>query len=1003
MGTTRDVTERAASSVPTLAPALDDSARVNPDRALKLSIFAKLAMWIAAIALIPLFFTTHRSLVRSEEALRGEARARLTAIAQGKVDRIETYANEQRRIVSILTQSLDVLTAFQAVPVGDPMATAGASGVVPERARDPEAGALVANGGAYDGSGGDVVEDIVGDIAEDIAEDITAPLRRYVERKEYSNLFLVSVAGEVLMSVDPHPCSGTNLTVGRCRDHPMAEVYKRAKTLLETEISRFTIVSTDDEPAAFVAAPTLQQGAMRGVVVLQLSASPIYDIINDYAGLEDSGEIIAADLSAGHAVFVSPTRHDPDAAFTRSVALGGDVMVPLQEAARGIQGYGHMRDYRGVDTVAVARYLPSMRWGLVVKQDESEALALIHQERTIVLIASAVTALLVLLVTFIVARSISRPISHLTNVVQELAKGDLEQKIVPTTRDELAVLGHWFNNMTEQLHKSYSTIEETVRLRTLELEQANHELRVARDAAESANRAKSAFLANMSHELRTPLNAVLGYTDLLLEDAHEDGDDDRASDLARIHQAGNHLLDLISDVLDLSKIEAGREDIFVEEADVSELVNSVVTTVRPRIDNNGNRLQVAFGEELGVATIDVRKTRQILLNLVDNAAKFTHKGLVSIQAERFVRDGEPRLSFAVSDTGIGIPANKFSQLFHTFEQLDSTTTRHYGGTGLGLALSQKLALIMGGKIRVASEVGQGSTFTLELPAVMAATEDGVPRPLTEREDYDRSSAGDYREHVQIVIIDDGSDSRALLRRALEGAGYAVACASNGEEGLRLVRTCRPEVVLLDVRMPGVDGWATLASLKSDESLADIPVVIVSIVDDKKRGFVLGASEYLLKPFERSRLLSAVRPYVSTHEEGRPILVVEDDEATRSATCRMLRSEGWTVREAEDGNDALAQVAAEEPALILLDLMMPDLDGFGFLEQLRATSKYAHLPVIVLTAKELTQSDMTRLHEGLAKSYQKGSINRERLVNEVRLCIAKRKYQDSKKDRATTFH
>ncbi len=990
MGKTRDVTERAASSVPTLAPALDDSARVDPDRALKLSIFTKLAMWIAAIALIPLFFTAYRSLIRSEEALRGEARARLTAIAQGKVDRIETYANEQRRIVSILTQSLDVLTAFQAFPVGDPMAMAGASGAVPERARDPETGVLVAAGGAYDGSSGDVVE------------DITAPLRRYVERKEYSNLFLVSVDGEVLMSVDPHPCSGTNLTVGRCRDHPMAEVYKRAKTLLETEISRFTTVSTDDEPAAFVAAPTLQQGAMRGVVVLQLSPSPIYDIINDYAGLEDSGEIIAADLSAGHAVFVSPTRHDPDAAFTRSVVLGGDVMVPLQKAARGIQGYGHMRDYRGVDTVAVARYLPSMRWGLVVKQDESEALALIHQERTIVLIASAVTALLVLLVTFIVARSISRPISHLTNVVQELAKGDLKQKIVPTTRDELAVLGHWFNNMTEQLHKSYSTIEETVRQRTLELEQANHELRVARDAAESANRAKSAFLANMSHELRTPLNAVLGYTDLLLEDAHEDGDVDRASDLARIHQAGNHLLDLISDVLDLSKIEAGREDIFVEEADVSDLVNSVVTTVRPRIDNNGNRLQVAFGEELGVATIDVRKTRQILLNLVDNAAKFTHKGLVSIQAERVVRDGESMLSFAVSDTGIGIPANKFSQLFHTFEQLDSTTTRHYGGTGLGLALSQKLALIMGGKIRVASELGKGSTFTLELPAVMAATEDGVPRPRTEREDYDQISAG-YRENVQIVIIDDGSDSRALLRRALEGAGYAVACASNGEEGLKLVRTCRPEVVLLDVRMPGVDGWATLASLKSDESLADIPVVIVSIVDDKKRGFVLGASEYLLKPFERSRLLSAVRPYVGTHDEGRPILVVEDDEATRSATCRMLRSEGWKVREAEDGNDALAQVAAEEPALILLDLMMPDLDGFGFLERLRATSKYAHLPVIVLTAKDLTQSDMTRLHEGLAKSYQKGSINRERLVNEVRLCIAKRKYQDSKKDRATTFH
>ncbi len=991
MGETRQVATEPPAE---LAP--DESGDWHPERALELSIFAKLALSIAAIALVPLSFTAYRTLASSENALREEAEARLTAIAQAKADRIETYANEQRRIVSILTQSLDVLTAFNVLHAAAEQPPEGVPSRAPdgreEAAADPEAVA------AADSAARATAARVIARVAD--LESLLTPLRRYVERKEYSNLFLVDVSGQVLVSIEDHHCTGTNLSVGTCREHPIADVYSQAKTLLETEISQFAPTGAEGEPAAFVAVPTLQDGTMLGVVVLQLSAAPIHDLINDYSGLGDSGEIIAVSQAGGRVTFVSPTRHDPGAAFNREVEIGSRQMLPLQDAVLGTQGYSHMRDYRGVETVTVSRYLPSMRWGLVVKQDESEALALVYQERAIGLVASAVTAMLVLLVTFIVARSISRPIRQLTDVVQQICKGDLNQEIVPTTRDELAVLGHWFNTMTCQLRKTYATVEDKVRVRTRELEETNDELRRARNAAEAANRAKSAFLANMSHELRTPLNAVLGYTELLLEDATADGDDQRISDLARINQAGHHLLDLISDVLDLSKIEAGRQELFIEEVELHDLVSSVVTTVRPRIDSNGNRLHVEIGRGLGRADLDVRKVRQILLNLVDNAAKFTHDGTISVVARRHTQDREERVSFAVTDTGIGIPANKFAQLFQTFEQLDSSTTRRYGGTGLGLALSQKLANIMGGEISVESEVGKGSTFTLELPATMTGDQPALPIPVQEaRSPMSPSERG----NVQILIIDDGVDSRSLLRRTLESAGYAVECASDGETGIHMVRTYRPDVVLLDIRMPGVDGWASLASLKSDESVADIPVIIVSIVDDKRRGFILGASEYLLKPLERGKLLSAVKPFVDQGHDKRPILVVEDDEATREATSRMLRSEGWTVREAKNGAQALDEVAAEEPALILLDLMMPDLDGFGFLEKLRSTDKHAHLPVIVLTAKELTANDLERLHQGLAKSFQKGTLSRNALVDEVRLCIAKRKYKESEQGHATVIH
>ncbi|WP_428262376.1 response regulator [Haliangium sp.] len=988
MGETRQLTESSESFSLVSADGPDETTSWAPERALRRPIFVKLALAIATISLVPLLFTIHRSSTRAEEALRAEARARLTAVAQSKADRVETYANEQRHVVSILAQSLDVITAFDRLP-----AVEAAADEAERPTTADELAPALAPAPATELAGGSIA-DSVADRVDDVGALMT-PLRHYVEYKEYSNLFLVSVDGEVLVSVDPHACTGTNLNTGPCREQPIAAVYNGAKTLLHTEISRFAPVEAGADPTAFIAAPTLDRGTMLGVVILQLSADPIYALLNEYSGLGETGEIVAVSRRGARAAFVNPTRHDPDAAFVREVELGGAVMKPLQDAVLGGQSYDLMRDLRGVDTVAISRYLPSMRWGLVVKQDESEALALVFQERTIAIITSAVTTVLVLLVTFLVARSISRPISRLTGLVQRIAEGDLDQQIVPTTHDELAVLGHWFNTMTSELRKTYSTIEDKVRVRTRELEDANAALRRARNAAEAANRAKSSFLANMSHELRTPLNAVLGYAELLIEDARDDGDAQRATDLERIAQAGQHLLALISDVLDLSKIEAGRQELVIEDVDVQALVDSAVTSVRPRIDKNHNQLQVEFGDDLGTAKVDARKLRQILINLVGNAAKFTENGTIRVVV---AREGDDQLSFAISDTGIGIPESKFAHLFQAFEQLDTSTTRRYGGTGLGLALSQRLAMLMGGRISVRSEVGRGSTFTLQLPAQVMASAPGLPASLSPPPDAVPAPTSDAVPEptsidgadVQIVVVDDGSDARQLLRRILESAGYSVVCTGDGEAGVRLARQHKPEVVLLDIKMPGVDGWATLAALKSDARTADIPVIIVSIVDDKERGFVLGASEYLLKPLERSKLLSAVRRFAHDPSQSNSILVVEDDEAIRDATSRILRSEGWQVREAKDGQEALRQVAAEEPGLILLDLMMPELDGFGFLERLRQEPRYAHLPIIVLTAKDLTEEDVDRLRAGLTRYYQKSSLNHAALIDEIRSCISRRR-------------
>jgi signal transduction histidine kinase/DNA-binding response OmpR family regulator len=526
-----------------------------------------------------------------------------------------------------------------------------------------------------------------------------------------------------------------------------------------------------------------------------------------------------------------------------------------------------------------------------------------------------------------------------------------------------------------------------------EVNRINADLAKARDAALAASKAKSQFLANMSHELRTPLNAIIGYSEMLREEATEQGHNLLASDLKKINGAGHHLLGLINDILDLSKIEAGKVSVFAERMSVSGLVSETLEIIQPMAIKNSNQVLVSGAEEAGEIVTDVLKLKQILYNLLSNACKFTQEGEIRLDIRRRQNNEHGKIVFSISDSGIGLNEAEVDRLFEYFSQADPSTTRQYGGSGLGLAISKRFCELMGGNIGVSSTKGVGSIFEVSLPVSIrdgqletSVSSEGILDPAGQTVEMLPADSKTVQIPVgtkRVLIIDDDPSIRELLTRYLAREGFVVFEAENGDKGIEIAEKESPNVIILDVMMPGTDGWSVLEHLKSHASLATIPVIMLTMVDDRTRGYALGALHFFNKPVNWTNLYRVVNETLGQHQAGENIvLVVDDDPESRSLLRHSLEKEGWRVEEAHNGRHAIDAIHTKTPSLILLDLMMPEMDGFEFVDEIRSQKNLVDIPIIVLTAMDIDGEVRDKLHGQVQNILVKGAYDRDQLLRKI---------------------
>lgn len=491
---------------------------------------------------------------------------------------------------------------------------------------------------------------------------------------------------------------------------------------------------------------------------------------------------------------------------------------------------------------------------------------------------------------------------------------------------------------------------------------------------EAAARLKSEFLANFSHEIRTPLNAITGYCDLLIRDEGTRLTPHGRRDLSVIKANARTLLALINDILDLSKIEAGRAEVVKEVVALPELAEECIASVREILKGK----EVVLNSEITVGAVftDPLKLRQVLLNLLSNAAKFTDAGEIVLTAEA---QGST-LVISIEDTGSGIPEDQLPFIFDKFRQVDGSARRKIGGTGLGLAIVKEVTHLLGGTVNATSTVGRGSRFIVALPGAIDVV--AVPRGGNLPGLPALSGDGPF----SVLIIDDDPMVQHLVRGQLEIEQFRVMAADDGVEGLTLAREVRPSVIILDIHLPKLDGWTVLAELKSDPALSQIPVIMMSVEEQRARGYSFGACEYLVKPVEPDQLVAVVRRAILP--SAGDVLIVDDDEQTREVVSRHLRRAGYSTVEARGGEEALLRARVLTPGLMILDLLMPGVDGFEVLRTVR--SEGLRMPVVVLTGKTLMPDEERTLRDGLARIVHKGGTALDNVVREAKqLLVAKR--------------
>lgn len=646
-------------------------------------------------------------------------------------------------------------------------------------------------------------------------------------------------------------------------------------------------------------------------------------------------------------------------------------VLQLVQASR----FAFVEDKINAQYLAIVQFPPSNHYLVTVFPIDHQ----LHRKlfwSFLVSLALLCLALLGILYT-VIGKHITRPLHQFLCAMQRVDQKDFEIPLDEQRKDQLGQLAQAFKTLMGILIDREKKLLDYAK----ELEEHTEELARAKEEAESANLAKNQFIANMSHELRTPLNAIIGYSEMLQEDAIDMGEENFATDLQKIHAAGKHLLGLINDVLDISKIEAGRMDVFTETFDLLMMLKEVIRSIQPLLAKHANIFKVDCAENLGLIHADLTKVRQSLLNLLTNACKFTDKGNITLMASRHNTPSGHWVEFQVRDTGIGMTEQQTQKIFHAFTQADASTTRKYGGTGLGLVITKRFIEMMGGTIHVESKFGYGSTFTIQLPVQV------VPKIISSK-----SSVADYGDSTLeqgiILVIDDDPVVRDLFESYLSKLGYQVAVAPGGDEGLRLARKLHPDAIILDVMMPGMDGWMVLSSLKTDPDLINIPVIMVTLIEEKKLGYSLGAADYLIKPVNREQLDHVLKKY-NIKSRVPHIMIIEDDATMRQLTETIIKKSGWRVSSAENGQIGLQKIAEDRPDLIVLDLMMPEMDGFEFITCIRESTPWRSIPIIVLTAKDLTYEECSILNHYVQKIFQKGAYEKEKLLSEIRLLLKDR--------------
>ena len=649
--------------------------------------------------------------------------------------------------------------------------------------------------------------------------------------------------------------------------------------------------------------------------------------------------------------------------------------------------------------IAWVRHFKPLDWYIVGSAYTADLQIPADAMLTRIIGASVIILIAYLLILALFIRAHLRPIRDLAIAAHRVAGGDLTVHCDVGRRDELAVLARAFNDMVDQVRANIHQLDVKVNARTEELAGANRELRasVARmreiqdrlmeseRLAREASKAKSAFVAAMSHEFRTPLNAIIGYSEMLEEECEDAGLDELIPDTTKIQMAGRQLLELVDDVLDLSRIEAGRMDFFIEEFPVADVVADCRATIQPQADRNNNALIVHCPPEVGTMASDRVRVRQVLINLLSNACKFTESGTVKLTAER-VGAGDEWIEFRITDTGVGMTQEQVERLFRAFTQGDAAVERRFGGTGLGLNLSRRICRDLGGDITVVSHSGEGSTFTARLPAVAAPKGKDVAHASTEGTP---PAAGQAEPIVLVVEDDDGV--RNVIRRFLLREGVLVLTARDGEECLTLARKVRPSAITLDVVMPRMNGWTTLRELRADPALANIPVVLLTVEDNRDRGFALGASDYLVKPIDPRRLVQVLTKYLPP-APSHTILVIERRDDERSVFREILTRAKWRVSEARDRDEALASLDAGAPEIVLLDLPSFGTGAIGLLNELKRDDRLRDVPVLVQIAGGLSPEERDVLDAAADAVFDKSSFSREDLLDALRRLLRERAAQ-----------